>query len=155
VGHSLAKQGLHHFVTAVFALSAVAYALLAQQWFKAETVLVPAKRNQALPGQLGGLAGLANLAGVNIGDKTDTTESLAVLQSNDVAREFIEERKLLPVLYADEWDSALTLKSDDPEDPDIRDHDQILPEDDIAGGRGQKDRAGDGLRCMERPRDRG
>ena len=110
-------------VTAVFALSAVAYALLAQQWFKAETVLVPAKRNQALPGQLGGLAGLANLAGVNIGDKTDTTESLAVLQSNDFVREFIKERKLLPVLYADEWDGAHNRwKSDDPEDwPDIRD----------------------------------
>src|SRR5262245_53432355 len=46
-------------ITAVFSISAVAYALLADQWFKAEVVMVPAKSSKGLPGQLGGLAGLA------------------------------------------------------------------------------------------------
>jgi uncharacterized protein involved in exopolysaccharide biosynthesis len=93
-------------ITAIFTISAVVYALLAEQWFKAEVVLVPAKKNQNLPGQLGGLAGLASLAGVNIGEKGDTVEALAVLRSNDFVRGFIQDRNLLPILYADEWDSA-------------------------------------------------
>jgi uncharacterized protein involved in exopolysaccharide biosynthesis len=110
-------------ITAVFSLSAVAYALLADQWFKAEVVLVPAKSTKGLPGQLGGLAGLASLAGVNIGEKGDTVEALAVLRSNDFVRSFIDERKLLPVLFAEQWDGAnRRWKSSNPEDrPDDRD----------------------------------
>jgi uncharacterized protein involved in exopolysaccharide biosynthesis len=97
--------------------------LLAQQWYKADVVLVPAKKNTGLPGQLGGLAGLASLAGVNIGDKDDSVEALAVLKSNDFAREFITAHNLLPVLFADEWDGARKAwKSSNPEDwPDERD----------------------------------
>jgi uncharacterized protein involved in exopolysaccharide biosynthesis len=110
-------------ITALFTLSAVAYALLADQWFKAEVVMVPAKKNPGLPGQLGGLAGLASLAGVNIGDKSESVEALAVLRSNEFVRDFIVEKNLLPVLFADEWDSAnKRWKSTNREDwPDERD----------------------------------
>ncbi|HVZ17379.1 MAG TPA: Wzz/FepE/Etk N-terminal domain-containing protein, partial [Terriglobales bacterium] len=110
-------------ITAVFALSAVVYALTAQQWYKAEVVLVPAKKNQGLQAQLHNLAGLASIAGVNIGDKSEGVEALAMLKSNGLARKFIHERKLLPILFADKWDSAAgKWKSKDPEDwPDDRD----------------------------------
>jgi uncharacterized protein involved in exopolysaccharide biosynthesis len=110
-------------ITALFAVSTVVYVLLADQWFKAEVVLVPAKKNAGLPGQLGGLAGLASLAGVNIGDKDESVEALAVLRSNDFAREFINAHALLPVLFADQWDSERkTWKSPNREDwPDERD----------------------------------
>lgn len=110
-------------ITALFAICTVVYALSAQQWFKAEVVLVAAKKNAGLPGQLGGLAGLASLAGVNIGDKDESVEALAVLRSNDFAREFIVERNLLPILFADEWDSTRkTWKSSNKDDwPDERD----------------------------------
>jgi uncharacterized protein involved in exopolysaccharide biosynthesis len=110
-------------ITALFSLSAIAYALLAVQWFKAEVVLVPAKSGKGLPGQLGGLAGLASLAGVSIGDKGESIEALAVLRSNDFVRSFINERKLLPVLFADQWDKAgRRWKSTNPKDwPDDRD----------------------------------
>lgn len=92
-------------MTAAFVVCALAYALLADQWFKAEVVLVPARKSQGVAGQLGGLAGLASIAGINIGEKNESTEALAVLQSREFAREFIHERNLLPVLFADEWDS--------------------------------------------------
>jgi len=110
-------------ITAVFTISSIAYALLADQWFKAEVVMVPAKKNPGLPGQLGGLAGLASLAGVNIGDKSESVEALAVLRSNEFVRDFIAEKNLLPVLFADEWDGAnKRWKSTDPKDwPDERD----------------------------------
>lgn len=110
-------------VTGLFAISTVAYVLLAQQWFRADVVLVPAKKNTGLPGQLGGLAGLASLAGVNIGDKDDSVEALAVLKSNEFAREFITAHNLLPVLFSKEWDSTRKAwKSSNREDwPDERD----------------------------------
>ncbi len=110
-------------ITAVFMISSIAYALLAQEWFKAEVVLVPAKKSQGLPGQLGGLAGLASLAGVNIGDENESVEALAVLRSNEFVREFITENNLMPILFADEWDSAAKRwRASNPEDqPDERD----------------------------------
>ena len=110
-------------ITFLFAVSTAAYALLAEQWFTAEVTLVPAKRSQPLAGQLGGLAGLASIAGVNLADKGENVEALAVLRSNDFVREFIRERNLLPVLFSDKWDSAkrrwkTTSASDQPDDRD-------------------------------------
>lgn len=110
-------------ITAAFALASVCYALLATQWFKAEVVLVPAKHDRGIAGQLGNLAGLASLAGVNIGERGDGVEALAVLRSREFARSFIEERDLLPLLFADRWDPvARKWKGSDPEKwPDLRD----------------------------------
>jgi uncharacterized protein involved in exopolysaccharide biosynthesis len=98
-------------ITALFAVGGVTYALLAQQWWRADVVLAPADK-KAIPGALGQLGGLASLAGVSIGGGGDQ-EPLAVLQSRGFAREFITEQNLMPVLFKD-------LKSDGPP-PDIRD----------------------------------
>lgn len=110
-------------ITAFFSVTAITYALLAQQWFKAEVVLVPAKTNSGVPGQLGSLVGLASLAGLSLNQKGDSVEALAVLRSNDFIRSFIDDNQLLPVLFADKWDSAARRwKSNDPmEQPDDRD----------------------------------
>jgi uncharacterized protein involved in exopolysaccharide biosynthesis len=98
-------------ITALFAVGGVTYALLAQQWWRADVVLAPADK-KAIPGALGQLGGLASLAGVSIGGGGDQ-EPLAVLKSRGFAREFITEQNLMPVLFKD-------LKSDGPP-PDIRD----------------------------------
>jgi len=110
-------------ITAAFSVTTVTYTLLTPQWFKAEVVLVPAKANSGMAGQLGGVAGLASLAGVNLNEKGDSVEALAVLRSNDFTRSFIDEYQLLPVLFANKWDStARRWKSDNPNDqPDDRD----------------------------------
>ena len=99
-------------ITALFAIGGVTYAMLAQEWWRADVVLAPADK-KALPGALGQLGGLASLAGVNIGGGGNQ-EPLAVLRSKGFAREFITEQDLMPVLFKD-------FKSPDGKAPDIRD----------------------------------
>lgn len=99
-------------ITALFAVGGVSYALLAQEWWRAEVVLAPAYK-KALPGALSQLGGLASLAGANIGGGGDP-EPLAMLKSNGFAREFITEQNLMPVLLKD-------VKSEDGKPLDIRD----------------------------------
>lgn len=111
-------------ITAVFVLSAVAYALIATEWYRADVLLAPAedRSTQSLTSRLGGLAGLAGLAGIGVGGG-DSVESIAVLQSRDFTRSFIEDRNLMPVLLAEDWDAvAGRWKDENPEDhPDVRD----------------------------------
>ena len=108
-------------ITAVFSVTSIAYALLAPQWYRAEVLLVPAD-DQTAQGLAAQLGGLANLAGINIGEGGNA-EPIAVLKSRDLARAFIEEQELLAVLLAPEWDEvAKRWKASDPKDwPDIRD----------------------------------
>jgi uncharacterized protein involved in exopolysaccharide biosynthesis len=53
-------------------------------------------------GQLGGLASLAGLAGMNLGDRRE--EFLAVLKSRRLMREFIDRHALMPILFKSSWD---------------------------------------------------
>ena len=107
-------------VTALFAAGSVAYALSATEIFRAESLLAPADESskQSIGGQLGGLAALA---GVNVGDSREV-EALAVLQSRDFAREFIDRRKLLPKFFPDLWDAKTGswMVEDPSEAPDYR-----------------------------------
>ena len=91
-------------ITAVFAIAAVIYALMASEWYRTEVLLAPAdeKASASLGGQLGGLAALA---GVNVGSGGDSAEAIAVLRSREFAREFIEDFDLLTVFFADDWDA--------------------------------------------------
>lgn len=106
---------------AVFAAASTAYALLATEWYRAEVLLAPTEEmsTQGIAAQLGGLAGLA---GISVG-ASSSVEPVAVLQSRDFTRDFIEEQELLQVLLADQWDpSANRWKGDDPAEwPDARD----------------------------------
>jgi uncharacterized protein involved in exopolysaccharide biosynthesis len=75
--------------------------------YRASTELVPAPTS-GLSGGSGGagtLGSLASLAGIEIGGgagKTD--EVLAVLTSRQFIEQFIRDKQLLPILYADIWD---------------------------------------------------
>jgi uncharacterized protein involved in exopolysaccharide biosynthesis len=97
-------------ITSLFAVGGVTYALIAQEWFRAEVVLAPADKKGGMSGALSQLGGLASLAGVSIGGGDNNP--LAVLKSKDFAREFITDMKLMPVLLRD-W------RGD--KEPDIRD----------------------------------
>ena len=106
-------------ITTVFAIAAVTYALVAEEWYRAEVLLVPAdeKASASLGGQLGGLAALA---GVRVGGGGDSNEGVAVLRSREFAREFIKEFDLVTVFFAEDWDAQQERwRTDDP--PDIRD----------------------------------
>jgi uncharacterized protein involved in exopolysaccharide biosynthesis len=84
-------------ITSLFAVGGVTYALVAQEWWRAEVVLAPADKKSSMLGALGQLGGLASLAGVNIGASGDQTP-LAVLKSNGFARDFIVDMGIMPAV---------------------------------------------------------
>jgi uncharacterized protein involved in exopolysaccharide biosynthesis len=122
-------------VAAILTALAIAYALLADQWYRAQILLVPSdvksmRGMSASLGNLGAVGGLASLAGINIG-ADNTAEPLAVLTSRDFTRDFIADQKLLPVLFADDWDAkAGRWKDSDPDEwPDMHDAIKFFDED--------------------------
>jgi uncharacterized protein involved in exopolysaccharide biosynthesis len=110
-------------ITGVFTLLAVSYALMATEWYRANTLLVPAD-NQSMAEIGGQLGGLASLVGVGLGGVgTGSAEALAVLKSRKFAKEFISEYELLELF--------LDGKSKEDESLDIRDaveffHENVL-----------------------------
>lgn len=110
-------------VTLLFAVLGVVYAVTADPWYRATVTMIPAdqRSGSGMAGQLAQFGGLASLAGINIsgGNKS---EPLAVLRSREFALEFIEQKKLLQVLFADKWDKQRGQWSVDADkQPDLRD----------------------------------
>ena len=95
--------------TSLSAAIAVAVALLMTPIYRSEVVLVSADDAggkggvSALAAQFGGLA---DLAGVNMGAGGSRSEAVALLKSNVLKAEFINENKLMPILFDDDWDAA-------------------------------------------------
>jgi uncharacterized protein involved in exopolysaccharide biosynthesis len=83
-------------ITSVFTLGGVTYALLAQEWYKADVVLAPADKKGG-GGALAQFGGLASLAGISLPGAGEG-EPVAVLKSKDFARSFITDLNLMPVL---------------------------------------------------------
>lgn len=108
-------------VVLILLIPTTVYLLVAQKWYRTEMVIVAADETQFGPitGQLGGLAALA---GFPIADST-STHALAVLQSKQLARDFVNDLSLITVFFADDWDKANgKWRSDNPADhPDERD----------------------------------
>jgi uncharacterized protein involved in exopolysaccharide biosynthesis len=79
--------------------AAVAYALLATQWYRAEAVLIAreSRAGSGLAAQLAQFGGLSELAGIGLG-QSDKQEPIAVLRSKGFARRFIEQNKLADAL---------------------------------------------------------
>jgi hypothetical protein len=108
-------------ITLIFAVGSVAYALMATEWYRSEALLAPAeaRSTSSIAGQLGGLAALA---GVSVGGPGNA-EALAVLESRDFLRTFIEEHGILALLFEDQWDKerAAWRPEVGDEPPDVRD----------------------------------
>lgn len=101
--------------------AAAAISLLMTNTYRAEVLLTPAQsedvKGGGLASALGGLGGLATLAGVSLGGGSSTEESLAVLQSREFLWKFVQEQKLMPILFEDSWDAdKKRWKEDNPED---------------------------------------
>ncbi|MDO8264150.1 MAG: Wzz/FepE/Etk N-terminal domain-containing protein [Gallionella sp.] len=90
------------------ALLAAAISLTMPNIYRAEVLLAPAQSDDGkgggLSAALGGLGGLASMAGVSLGGGGSTEESLAVLKSRDFLWKFVQEKKLMPILFEDAWD---------------------------------------------------
>ncbi len=96
-------------VTALALIAAVAFAYTQPRIYRAEVVVVPVLDNDgtgvfgALPGQFAGIA--QQVLGGSFGSNTQRAELVALLESRQVAREFIVSRKLLPLLFPERWNA--------------------------------------------------
>jgi len=94
-------------------VATVAAAFLMTPVYRASIVLVSASEDRnslssSLGSSLGSLSGLAALAGVSISPQGSATEeALAVLRSRQFSESFIEDYKLMPQFFPNEWDSKL------------------------------------------------
>lgn len=51
-----------------------------------------------------GLASSLSIPGLSFGQSDDVMVNLAIMESDHLAKEFIDKKQLLPVLYSDKWD---------------------------------------------------
>ena len=89
-------------------LSGLFMAFVIPRRYEAEVVALPRGNDRSnllstVGGQLGGIAALAGLSG---GQNGQRAEALQMLESNVLAREFIADNNLLPVLFASDWDAT-------------------------------------------------
>ena len=92
-------------VPLILAVLAVIYALSLPNIYRGDVLLAPVTMEDAGRNVMGDLGGLASLAGLSVSSGGDTDENLAILQSREFVWRFIETRKLMPILFADDWDA--------------------------------------------------
>lgn len=104
------------------ALLGLAVGFVLTKKYRADAVLMVVSPTESRIGGLGEqLGGLASLVGVDIGTSTSKGEAVQTLRSQSLTRKFIERQSLMPLLFADDWDSrAGVWRSNDPaEQPTI------------------------------------
>lgn len=94
----------------IAALIATGISMTLPNIYRAEMLLAPVKDDNAKGGgmsaALGGLGGFASLAGISLGGGGNTEENLAVLKSREFLWKFVQENKLMPILFDEKWDDA-------------------------------------------------
>lgn len=119
-----ARTGMVAGLTAICGVLGIALALVLPPSYEATVVMAPVL-DDADGSKLGGGAGallsqfggLAALGGIGLGGGGKKSEALATLQSAALTQAFIEENRLLPVLFSSRWDAEKkTWKSSDNED---------------------------------------
>ena len=116
------------------ALLAAVVSLLMPDIYRAEMKLAPTvsseEQGKMVP-TLGGLSGLASLAGIPIGGEGRAEEHLAVLQSREFIWRFVKDKKLMPVLFVGDWDEERKRwhENDPEEQPNLWDAYRLFSED--------------------------
>ena len=90
------------------AVIAAGISLLMPNIYRAEALLAPVGGDESKGGissMLGGLGGLASLAGVSMGSGSSVEQNMAVLKSREFIWGFVKDEKLMPILFADAWDA--------------------------------------------------
>lgn len=94
-------------VTMGAAIVAGGASLLMQDIYRGEVLLAPAQSDDGKAGianALGGMSGLASLAGISLSPGSNVDEGLAVLKSRDFLWKFVQDKRLMPILFESEWD---------------------------------------------------
>lgn len=96
-------------ICAAFVAVAVAYGLWQKPVFRAELVLSivdsSGKSNGSLSDAISQLSGATSLVGINFSGNQSRAETLATLQSRVLARQFIQDNNLMPLLFPALWDA--------------------------------------------------
>lgn len=93
--------------TAGAAIAAAGVSLMMHNIYRGEVLIAPAQNDDAKGGvasALGGMSGLASLAGISLSSGNSTDEALAVLKSREFLWKFVQEKNLMPILFESEWD---------------------------------------------------
>jgi hypothetical protein len=89
-------------------LCAIAYFVVAERMYTVDLVAIPARHDQDFSAALGGaqaLGGIGSLLGLDAGRTEQVREGMALLKSRLLIEEFIRQKDLLPVLFAEKWDA--------------------------------------------------
>ncbi|MDX8412542.1 MAG: Wzz/FepE/Etk N-terminal domain-containing protein [Mariprofundales bacterium] len=114
-------------ISLLAALVAVVISLQMPNIYRAEVLLAPVGsdgKGGGISAALGGLGGLASMAGISLGGGGSSTEvNLAVLKSREFIWNFVKENKLMPLLFADDWDTGAKkwIESDPTKQPTLWD----------------------------------
>lgn len=100
------------------AIVAAGVSLMMPNIYRAETLLAPVKMDDGKSGvasALGGMGGLASMAGLSLSGGGSNDENIAVLKSREFLWQFVQNNNLMPILFEDEWDAQKKKwESDDP-----------------------------------------
>jgi len=138
------KKKLIIGVSILAAILAAGISLLMPNIYRAEALLAPMGGEESKGGissALGGLGGLASLAGVSLGGSSSVDENLAVLKSREFIWDFVKTEKLMPILFADDWDADLNkwVKEDLENQPTLWDAWRMLVDKGMLGTSVDKD----------------
>jgi len=103
---------------------AVTHALLSPEVFKAETLLAPTQDEKSgVSSSIGQFGGLAAMAGISIPSDSNTEQVIATLESRKFLTLFINNNKLLPVLFENLWNAEkqVWILETDQEEPSPND----------------------------------
>ena len=93
-------------ITIVCVGLAVSYALYSPEVFKAETLLAPATEEKSgASSALSQFGGLAAMAGISIPSDSNVEQVVATLNSRKFLRTYINQNKLIPVLFDEIWNA--------------------------------------------------
>lgn len=95
-------------ITSLFAVASIIVSLMLPNIYRAEVLLAPVSvdsKGGSMAATLSNLGGLASLAGISMGTSSSIEESLAVLKSKTFLWQFVEDNKLMPILFHEQWDA--------------------------------------------------
>jgi uncharacterized protein involved in exopolysaccharide biosynthesis len=114
------------YVMLAAAIISAGISLLMPNVYKAQVLMAPVNSDltssgsgSGLAARLGGsgLGSLASLAGISLGSSNSAEQNLAVLQMRAFLWDFIKDNKLMPILFADDWDAKKKAwEESDPKD---------------------------------------
>jgi uncharacterized protein involved in exopolysaccharide biosynthesis len=116
-------------ITVISTGLAVTYGLLSPEVFVAKTLLAPVQEKKTSPSSaFSQFGGFAAMAGIPISSDSNTGQVIATLESRKFLTLFVNNNKLLPVLFEDLWNSEkqVWVLETDQEEPSPNDGYSVL-----------------------------